>query len=258
MQNTQRSNPHAMLAPVDNASDRLVAIFGHELRSHLAPIKNAAELLQRSTLDAASILRVAGIIERQVDGMARLVDELLGSTQIKAFALLLRRADTAVQTIIEHSIEMIEPLLQARRHVLSVRMPPEPVSIEADAVWLTQAIQNLIGNAVKYTDPGGRIDIAVDHDGAEVEIRIRDSGIGLAPADLATVFVLYAQATQPAARPAAGGLGVGLHLAKVVVDAHGGSLRAVSDGLGSGSTFVLRLPCRAAALPACVGEIVQA
>lgn len=233
-----------MLSPVDHANDRLVAIFGHELRSHLAPIKNAAELLQRSTIDPATTLRIAGIIERQVDGMTRLVDELLGYTQTKAFALLLRRADTAVQEIIERSIEMIEPLMRARRHVLSVRMPTEPIAIEGDTVWLTQAVQNVIGNAVKYTDPGGQIDIVVDHDDVNVEIRVRDTGIGLAPADLETVFLLFTQATQLPTRPSAGGLGVGLHLAKVVVDAHGGSIRATSDGLGRGSTFVLRLPCR--------------
>jgi two-component system CheB/CheR fusion protein len=115
----------------------------------------------------------------------------------------------------------------------------------------------LLGNAVKYTDPGGEIDIAVDHDGVHVEIKIRDTGIGLATADLETVFALYAQATQSAARPSAGGLGVGLHLAKIVVDAHGGSIRAMSDGLGCGSTFVLRLPCRAAASPAGAGESVM-
>lgn len=233
-----------MLSPVDYANDRLVAIFGHELRSHLAPIKNAAELLQRSTIDPATTLRIAGIIERQVDGMTRLVDELLGSMQTKAFALRLRPADTAVQEIIERSIEMIAPLMLARRHVLSVQMPTEPISIEADTVWLTRAVQNVIGNAVKYTDPGGHIDIVVDHDDVNVEIRVRDTGIGLAPADLETVFLLYTQATQLPTRPSAGGLGVGLHLAKVVVEAHSGSISATSEGLGRGSTFVLRLPCR--------------
>ena len=136
MQNSERSDAQAKRSPRDYANDRLVAIFGHEIRSHLAPIRNAAELLQRSTTDPATTLRVAGIIGRQVDGMTRLVDELLGSTQTKAFALLLRRADTAVQRVIERSIEMIEPLIRARRHVLSVRMPTEPVLIEADMVWL--------------------------------------------------------------------------------------------------------------------------
>lgn len=169
----------------------------------------------------------------------------------------MRRADTAVQRIVEHSIEMIEPLISARGHVRSVSMPAEPILIEADAVWLTQAVQNVIGNAVKYTDPGGRIDIVVDNEAADVEIKVRDTGIGLASTDLETMFVLYAQATQPSTRPSAGGLGVGLHLAKVVVDAHGGSIRALSDGLGCGSTFVLRLPCRPAATPAGGDDVVM-
>ena len=113
-----------------------------------------------------------------------------------------------------------------------------------EVIWLTRAVQNVIGNAVKYTDPGGHIDIVVDHDDVNVEIRVRDTGIGLAPADLETVFLLYTRATQLPTRPSAGGLGVGLHLAKVVVEAHSGSIRATSEGLGRGSTFVLCLPCR--------------
>ena len=243
MPNTSKAG--AMPAPIDSTKDSLIAILGHELRSHIAPIKNAAQLLQRTAIDQATTLRVAGIIDRQVDGITRLVDELLGSTQSKASELLLRRADTAFQTIVEGSIEMIEPLMQARRQTLSIRMPAEPILIEADAVWLTQAVQNVIGNAVKYTDPGGQIEIVVEHDDEDVAISVRDTGIGLASADLETVFGLYAQAAQPAARPAAGGLGVGLHLAHIVVAAHGGSIRAMSAGLGRGSTFLIRIPCYA-------------
>ena len=247
MEKKQRPNAHAGLSPVDQTNDRLVAVFGHELRSHLAPIRNGAMLLQRSAIDPSTTLRIASIIERQVDGMTRLVDELLGSTQTGAFALSLSRAEIAVQRVIEHSIEMIEPLISARGHVLTVSMPAEPILIVADAVWLTQAVQNVIGNAVKYTDPGGRIDIVVANEAADVAIQVKDTGIGLAPTDLETMFVLYAQATQPSTRPSAGGLGVGLHVAKVVVDAHGGSIHAFSDGLGCGSSFVLRLPRRPAA-----------
>lgn len=254
MRHTQTSTTQSTLPGVDYAEHRLVAIFGHELRSHLAPLKNAAELLQRSTIDAATTLRVAGIIERQVDGMTRLVDALLGSTQQKAFALLLRRTDIAVQEIIRHSMEIIEPLMRARRHVLSIHMPEEPISIEADAVWLTQAVQNVIGNAVKYTDAGGQIEIVVSHDDVVVEIGVRDTGVGLAPADLESVFALYAQAAQPAIRAPVGGLGVGLHVAKMVVDAHGGSIRAMSDGVGRGSSFVLRLPRRASVTPPYVAD----
>ena len=246
MPDTLGTNPCVAFAQVGSRESRLVAIFGHELRSHLAPIKNAAELLQRAALDLATARRVADIIERQVDGMTRLVDELLESTQAKASQLTLRRAETVVETIIRRGVEMVEPLASVRRQTLSIRVPAEPIYVEADELWLTQAVQNLIGNAVKYTDPGGKIDIDVRHDENDVEIRVRDTGIGLAPAELETVFDLYARGAQPPARPATGGLGVGLHLAESIVAAHGGSVRATSEGLGRGSTFVIRLPCHAA------------
>ena len=145
---------------------------------------------------------------------------------------MLRRADTAVEAIVRRSVEMVERSASLRRQTLSIRMPAEPTYIVADELWLTHAVQNLISNAVKYTDPGGRIDVDVQRDETEVEIRIRDTGIGLAAAELETVFNLYARVTEPAARPIAGGLGVGLHLARFVVAAHGGSIRAASDGLG--------------------------
>jgi signal transduction histidine kinase len=128
-------------------------------------------------------------------------------------------------------------------------MPAEPIYVEADELWLTQAVQNVIGNAIKYTDPGGQIEIEVRHDEHEVEISVRDTGVGLAPGEVATVFDLYARVAQPAARPAVGGLGVGLHLAECVVAAHAGSIRATSAGLGRGSTFVIRLPCCASNRP---------
>ena len=246
MPDTLGTNTCSMLAQGDSREDRLVAIFGHELRSHLAPIKNAAELLQGAGLDLATARLAASIIERQVDGMARLVDELLESARSKTSHLMLQRADTVVETIVRRAVEMIESLASERRQTLSIRVPAEPIYVEADELWLTQAVQNLIGNAVKYTDPGGQIEIEVRHKANDVEISIRDTGIGLAPAELETVFDLYARGAQPPARPATGGLGVGLHLTEFVVAAHGGSVRATSEGLGRGSTFEIRLPCRAA------------
>jgi signal transduction histidine kinase len=239
-----------LLAQVDSTEARLVSIFGHELRSHIAPIKHAADLLKRSTLDAAIARRAADVIERQVDGMARLVDELLAVVQMKTPQLMLRRVDTVVEAIVRRGADMVEQLASARRQTLSIRMPAEPIYIEADELWLTQAVQNVIGNAIKYTDPGGRIEIEARRDGSEVEISVWDTGIGLAPGELATVFDLFARVAQPATRPTVGGLGVGLHLAECVVAAHAGSIHATSAGLGRGSTFVIRLPCRASNRPA--------
>ena len=181
--------------------------------------------------------------------MIRLVDELLSSAQSTSLQLVLRRAETAAEIIVKRAVEMAEPAASARAQTLSVRLPSAPIYIDADELWLTLAVQNVIGNAAKYTDPGGHIDVEVHSDQLHVEIRVRDTGIGLAPAELETVFGLYAQVAQPATRAAAGGSGVGLHLAKFVVDAHGGSIRALSEGLGRGCTFVIRLPCRACTDP---------
>lgn len=222
------------------SNDQLVPIFVHELRSHLAPLKNASDLLLCSTLDPPIVRQAAAIIERQVDGMTRLVEELLTSAHSRT--LQLRRADTAVETLIKHSVEIVEPLVAARRQTLSIRLPTEPIRVAVDEMWLAQALQNVIGNAVKYTDPGGQIEIDVTHDGANVVISVRDTGVGLASAHLKTVFDLYTQVAQPVTRPSVGGLGLGLNVAACVVEAHGGSICATSEGLGRGSTFVIRLP----------------
>jgi signal transduction histidine kinase len=222
------------------SNDQIVPIFVHELRSHLAPIKNASELLQRSTLNPATTQQAAAIIERQVDGLSRLVDALLASAQSKG--LLLRRTTVTVSSLIVRSVQIVEPLVSARRQTLSIRLPPDSIRVAADEMWLEQALQNVIGNAVKYTDPGGRIEVDVKCDGPDVVISVRDSGVGLAAAELETVFDLYKQIAQSPTRPPVGGFGVGLNVAACVVEAHGGSIRATSEGLGRGSTFVIRLP----------------
>lgn len=243
MVNASTAKPSVTSEVADCAKDRLVSIFSHELRSHIAPIKNVAELLRRSTPDAPTTRRVAGIIQRQIDGITRLLDELLCSTRANASDLFLKHQDTVLQTVVERSIEMIQPLAQERGQTLSIWMPSVPIEIEADAMWLTHAVQNLIGNAIKYTDSGGTIDIVVKHDGENAEISVRDTGIGLTAAALTTVFDLYTRVAQTDSRAYPQGLGVGLYVAQVVVDAHGGSLRAMSDGPGRGSTFVMRIPC---------------
>jgi signal transduction histidine kinase len=245
---THRDAVPAVPAPEDADRDSVIAIFSHEIRNHIAPIQHAAALLRCSPLDSKTVLPVAALIERQVDGMARLVDELLAATRSRAFEPKLRHADTAVQTVVDRSVEIVEPLASARRQTLVTHMPAVPVRLVADERWLVQAVQNVLGNAVKYTDPGGRIEIEVSHDSVGVVIRIRDTGIGVAPTQLETIFNLHTQVVQPMTRPAAGGFGVGLHVAKWVIEAHGGSIHAASEGLGCGTTFVIRLPCRAAKL----------
>jgi signal transduction histidine kinase len=201
-------------------------------------------------------LLIAAFIERQADGMTRLVDELLAATRSRAFEPRLRRTDTAVQNVVERSLEIVEPLASARRQTLVTHMPTEPVRLVADDVWLGRPAQNVLGNAVKYTDPGVRIEIEVSHDSVDVVIGVRDTGIGLAPTQVETIFDLYAQVAQPMTRPTTGGFGVGLHVAKWVIEAHGGSIHAASEGLGCGTTYVIRLPCRAVPPPRSISTTV--
>jgi signal transduction histidine kinase len=239
----------ATLTLADAGRNRLIAIFGHELRSHIAPIKNASELLQRGALTPSTARKLADIVGRQIDEINRLVDGLLVSTRSPESHPLLERTETAVQMIVERALETVEPLVAGRRHALVVRMPAEPIRIAGDEFWLAHALQNVIGNAAKYTDPGGRIEVDVTHALGDILISVSDTGVGLAPLQRDTVFALYNQIAQPATRPAAGGLGVGLHVAEFVVKAHGGSIRANSEGLGRGSRFVIRLPCRVVEQP---------
>jgi signal transduction histidine kinase len=222
---------------------RLLAILGHELRSHLAPAKNACELLQRGVLDSAATKRICAIIERQVDGMTRIVDELLEDARLRPGGVELHRREMALEEIIARSVELVAPVVAAREHTLLVDIGADSLRVEADELWLSHAIQNVIGNAAKYTDPGGRIKVRVARDGAYAVISVHDTGVGLAPDQRETIFDLYMQAEQPPNRPAAGGLGVGLHFARLLIQQHGGAIQATSEGLGRGSVFTIRLPC---------------
>jgi signal transduction histidine kinase len=243
----QRIN--ARLTTADQGRDRFMAILGHELRNQLAPAKNAAELLKCDTLDVATRRQISGIIDRQVGGMTRLVDDLLDIARLRVGTLEMRRADVTLGDIIERSVEIASPLVAASRHTLVVELPPEPVVLEADVMWLSQALQNLIGNATKYTEPGGRIVINVRRDDAAAVVSVSDNGIGIAAEDLDEIFELYVQLGQDRTRLSSDGLGIGLYLVRLLVEAHGGSIRALSAGRGCGSEFIVRLPCKPPPLP---------
>ena len=235
----------ALLVTADCKKDRLMAILGHELRNRLVPTKNAAEVLKHARLDTATIQCMSGIIDRQVDGMTRLVDDLLDVARLHAGKLRLRPRAASLTEVVERTIEVVRPLLAARRHDLAVDLPAEPLWLEADVTWLSQALQNLISNAAKYTEPGGRIGVKVRRDAADAVITVSDTGIGILPTELDAIFDLYMQIGPAGSNVAAGGLGIGLYLARVVVEGHGGSIRALSAGLGCGSELIVRLPCRA-------------
>ena len=220
----------------------MIAISSDELRSHLAPLRNAAEVLKLAALASGEAQRAAAMLERQVAGMARLLDELVAAAQSNAPEPILRRVETTVQIIVTHGVEMVEPLMCARRQTLSIQMPVAPLRLEADPMWLTHAVRNVIGSAVKYTEPGGRIEVRVELHGCVAVISVRDNGVGESPDQLAGVFDLHTLFDRRTKRPSAGEAGAGLHLAELVVDAHGGSIRALTDGVSHRTTFVIRLP----------------
>jgi signal transduction histidine kinase len=240
---------NAQLAVADRNRDRFMAILAHELRSQLAPAQNVAELLKSETLTLATRRRLSGIIDRHVGGMSRLVDDLLGIARLRAGTLQLQRTAVSLAEVIDRTLELVQPAITARNHSVVLDVSAE-IFLDADIVWLSQALQNLFGNAVKYTEPGGRIVVTSRRDGNNAVITVKDNGAGIATADLEAIFDLYVQLSDGRARGAADGLGVGLYLVRLLVDAQGGSIEAQSAGLGRGSEFTVRLPCHGhAALP---------
>lgn len=224
-----------------NGNDLFLATVVHELRDPLVPLRNLAQLLGSGNFDVTRIGQVSGIIDRQVSAMARLIDDLLDVSRLRLGKLPLRVGRAAMSDIVTRAIETVRPLIAARRHTLTVSVPLAPLYIDADATRLCQVLHNLIGNAAKYTDCGGKIHVQVQLDHGDVLVTVADNGLGIEPADIETIFEPWEQAGVATAR-SAGGLGVGLYIARSLVEAHGGTLRARSAGTGKGSELVIRLP----------------
>ena len=181
------------------------------------------------------------MMERQLSQMVRLVDDLLDVSRITTGKLALRRELVPLADVIRAALDTARPLIESRRHALAVTLPGEPVYVDADATRLAQVFANLLNNAANYTEPGGRIEVRASARDDHVEVAIRDNGIGIAPEMIAAIFGLFAQAEGSLER-VHGGLGVGLTLARHLVELHGGTIEAASKGSGQGSEFVVRLP----------------
>ncbi len=233
------------LQNADRRKDEFLATLAHELRNPLAPIRNAAQILQLTgSLDPA-VRKVSELIERQVTQMVRLVDDLLEISRITRGKVELRRTLVELAAVVEAAVETSRPLIEAGRHEIEITFPAEPLYLDADATRLAQVFANLLNNSAKYTEPQGRISVAVLREDKEAVVIVRDSGIGIAPTLLPRVFDMFAQA-DPAHKRAQGGLGIGLTLVRSLVEMHGGTVDAVSDGLGKGSQFTVRLPLSSA------------
>jgi CheY-like chemotaxis protein/two-component sensor histidine kinase len=193
----------------------------------------------------ATTIKLAGdVVGRQVAQMARLLDDLLDVTRIRLHRLELRREQCDIAPIVRSAIEATQPLIDAKSHTLSVEVPEQKIQIVADPARLSQVISNLLANSARYTEPAGRIELRLWQDGREVAIEVRDNGIGIPPESLNAVFGMFAQL--PAARPRAkAGLGIGLALVRGIVELHGGTVQAFSEGENRGSVFTVRLPTTA-------------
>jgi len=216
-------------------------MLAHELRNPLAPIRYALAATKKSPGRPELHARAEEVIERQVSNMTRLLDDLLDVSRITRGKLVLQKSPTELGPILADAIEAARPVLDGRRHHLSIELPQQPVRLEADPVRLAQVFSNLLINAAKYTDPGGHIKLWAMQDSAEVIVSVRDSGMGISAELMPRLFTLFAQGSTALDR-SEGGLGVGLALVKGIVEIHGGSVAVASDGADQGSEFTVRLP----------------
>jgi len=223
----------------DRRKDEFLAMLAHELRNPLSPIRNASTVLQRAA-DESKRKWATDIIQRQVAHMVRLLDDLLDVSRITRGKIDLRLAPNDLGGIIRTAVETSRPLIEARGHQLEVTIPGEPLPISADATRIEQVVANLLNNAAKFTEEGGRIALSLERNGSEAICRIRDTGIGIASDMLSSIFNLFTQVAR--AQSIQGSLGIGLTLVRRLVEAHGGSVVASSRGLGQGSEFIIRLP----------------
>lgn len=236
------------LREADRRKDEFLAKLAHELRNPLAPLASATEILLEvlrrgeTPGSQATRERTLRVVGRQVAHMVRLIDDLLDLSRSTYGKLELRRGWVSLADVVANALETAEPLLLGRRHVFEVFLPETPVLLHVDPMRLAQVLSNLLSNAAKYTEPGGRIRLEAVRDGGEIVVSVVDSGIGIPAAHLAHVFTMFGQGHRSRV-PVSGGLGIGLALAKTLTELHGGSLTAASEGEGKGSVFTLRLAC---------------
>jgi signal transduction histidine kinase/ActR/RegA family two-component response regulator len=239
-------NAHLLeaLREADRRKDEFLAMLAHELRNPLAPIRNAVEILRARSAEHPDLRWVNDVVDRQVRHMARLVDDLLDVSRITNGKIELRRQRVSLAAAIEAAVEASRPGIERGRHPLAVAVTPGPIEVDADLVRLSQIVSNLLNNAAKYTPPDGRITLTAGREGDAAVIRVSDTGVGIPPHMLSSIFDMFVQVEGAGGR-SHGGLGIGLTLVKRLVELHGGTVVARSAGAGKGSEFVVRLPIAA-------------
>jgi signal transduction histidine kinase/CheY-like chemotaxis protein len=229
------------LAEADARKNEFLAMLGHELRNPLAPIRNAVKVMKQLGSDNPDLCWARDVVDHQVRQMAQLVDDLLEISRVTSGKVRLQKEAVDVATIVAFAIETSRPVLETDHHRLSIALPADAVYVDADPLRMAQVLSNLLNNAAKYTKPGGQIRLAAASEGPEVVFRVRDNGIGIPPEMLSGIFDLFAQVDHSLDH-SQGGLGLGLTLVRSLVEMHGGSVQALSEGLSQGSEFIVRLP----------------
>ena len=242
---TARRRAEEALRMADRRKDEFLATLAHELRNPLAPIRQAALISKAASASDAQKRWSHDVIDRQVLHMSLLLDDLLDISRVTRGTLVLRIQPTDLASLIDAAVETARPTIDAKRHALLVQIPPEPVRFSADPLRVAQVLSNLLTNAAKYTDAEGQIRLSASVEADQVVIRVADNGIGISADAMPRIFEMFAQVHSSTDR-SEGGLGIGLALAKGLVELHGGKMEASSEGLGRGSEFTIRLPRRAA------------
>ncbi len=238
---TERKLAVEALRQADRHKNEFLGVLSHELRNPLAPIRNALHVLDRAPPGSAGFAHAKAVVSRQVDHLTRLVDDLLDVTRVSRGKIQLHRSRFDLRELVQRTAEDHRPLLSERGITLDVRLPPGPLALDADLTRIAQVMGNLLQNGEKFTNDGGLVTVEVERDGDAASIRVRDTGVGIASEMLGRVFEPFAQADDSLHR-SRGGLGLGLALVKTLVELHGGTVEAKSDGIGRGTEFRARLP----------------
>ena len=238
---SDRKRAEDALKEADRSKNEFLATLAHELRNPLAPIRAAVKILQIKSKPTPESKSALEVIERQTNQMTRLIDDLLDIARITSNKLELRRERIDLSDVLNAAVETSRPLIEQRGHKLVVKKPAEPLEVDGDLVRLAQVISNLLNNAAKYTDRGGRIWLAASRKGNQAVVKVRDTGIGIAAETLPKIFEMFTQAER-ASSGSPGGLGIGLTLVKRLVEMHEGTVKVRSEGVGKGSEFVVQVP----------------
>ena len=234
----------ADLSDADHRKNEFLAVLAHELRNPLAPIRSGLDVLRQSDRNSEAFVTTSAMMERQLAHIVRLVEDLLDVSRISRGKIELRRERIDLASAVKHAVEASRELVDCMHHELTVVLPSRPIYLHADHTRLAQVMGNLVNNACKFADAGGRIVLSVAQEGPQAVISVRDSGVGIAADHIPRIFEMFAQVESTIDRSASG-LGIGLTLVKTLVELHGGTVEVRSDGIGHGSEFVVQLPIMA-------------